>query len=86
MKILVLIPTLTLLTACAQVGSYIATPFKSSTELAIEECSKIYSRNHPSFSGCVERTAISIRNYRSAQQSTETVCQPWLNGVRCTSR
>ena len=59
----VIILLVILLTAC----SYLATPFKTSVELAQEECAKIgYKPNSQLYFTCVERQSISIRNSRAA--------------------
>ena len=61
MKTTILLLLVTMLTACAQLAS----PFKTSVEIAKEECRKIgYTPNTQPYFNCVERQANNIRNNR----------------------
>jgi hypothetical protein len=65
MKFILLSLLATMLTACAPTVNYLSTPFKTSVELAQQECRKIgYVPNTQQYMSCVERQAINIRNNR----------------------
>lgn len=65
MKIILLSALATILAGCAPTVNYLSTPFKTSVELAQQECRKIgYVPGTQPYMTCVERQAINIRNNR----------------------
>ncbi len=70
MKTLLALPVIISLTACTAISNRIADKFKSSTELAMEQCQKIgYAVNTDAYRICVTNTANSIRNARAVQST-----------------